>query len=236
MVDKKQNVEVRDQKSISKNEMQGFLRHLSTKRALVCPVDTGKVIEFREVDIALLDMNQGSILDATRILDDHVSYKSIKEYYFPQTELMFTFENDDIVDNKDIPGYAIFGARPCDLEALRVMTAVYSTGKYADPFFHRRFEANFLIGIGCKNLKPECFCQEMGVDKEFSDFCDVMLTDNGDCYIVEYLSEKGRSELDGYLRDENHPLGFVSAQNHPPAVAGTLFSKRAYAPKITPAL
>jgi len=198
---------------ISKNEMQGFLRHLGAKRTLVCPVDTGKVIEFREIDIALLDKNQGNILDATHILDEHVSYKALKEYYFPQTELMFTFENDDVVDNKDIPGYAIFGARPCDLEALRVMNAVYSTGKYADPFFHRRLEANFLIGIGCKNLKRECFCQEMGVDKKFSDFCDVMLTDNGDTYSVEYLSEKGRLELDGYLgvngklKMENGKLG-----------------------------
>jgi len=188
-----------EQKSISKKDMHGFLQHLGLKRALVCPVDTGKVIEFQKVGIDELDKSEGIILDAVHLSDEQVSYKSIKEYYFPQTELMFTFKNDDVTDNKNIPGYAIFGARPCDLEALRVMNVVYSTGKYADPFFHRRFEANFLIAIGCKNTKPECFCQEIGVDKEFSDFCDVMLSDNGDSYSVEYLSKKGKQELDGYL-------------------------------------
>jgi len=107
MASDKQGSEIRNQVSISKDDFNKFLKRLSTKRALVCPVDTGKVIEFREVDITLLDKNQGNILDAIHILDDHVSYKALKEYYFPQTELMFTFENDNVIDNKDIPGYAI---------------------------------------------------------------------------------------------------------------------------------
>ena len=125
------------------------------------------------------------------------SYKSIKEFYFPQTELMFTFENEEAIDRTEPPGYVIFGARPCDLEALRVMSTVYTTGKYADPFFQRRFEANLLIGVGCKEQKAECFCNEMGIDREFSDFCDIMLFDNGDDYGVEHLSEKGKQALKG---------------------------------------
>jgi len=148
---------------ISKENMCDFLKHLSSERILVGPVDT--------------------------------SYKSIKEFYFPQTELMFTFENGEALDKIDPPGYVIFGARPCDLEALRVMSTVYTTGKYADPFFQRRFEANLLIGVGCMEQKPGCFCNEMGVDSEFSDFCDIMLFDNGDSYSVLHLSEKGKQAL-----------------------------------------
>jgi len=170
---------------ISKKDMKGFLEHLAAKRTLVGPVDTGKVIEFREA--AACDI----------LMYDRVSYKSLKEFYFPQTELMFTFKDGDVTDNAEIPGYVIFGAKPCDLEALRVMSIVYTTGKYADPFFQRRFEANLLIGVGCIDRKPECFCDEMGVDKEFSDFCDIMLTDIGDGYSIEYTSEKGAKALEG---------------------------------------
>ena len=172
--------------TISKDIMRGFLEHLGKERILVGPVDTGKVIEYRQADASDI------------LMDDQVSYKSVKDCYFPQTELMFTFNDGDAVDNTDIPGYVIFGARPCDLEALRVMDTVYTTGKYADPFFKRRFEANLLIAVGCLNQKPECFCQEMAVDKDFSDFCDIMLIDVGDSYDVEFLSENGRRALKGF--------------------------------------
>ena len=172
---------------ISKDVMRGFLEHLSLERTLAGPVDTGKVIEYHEGAAA-----------ADILMDDRVSYKSVKEFYFPQTELMFTFEGGEAVDNTDIKGYVIFGAKPCDLEALRVMSTVYSTGKYADPFFQRRFEANLLIGVGCLDRKPGCFCHELGVDKEFSDFCDIILVDEGESYLVVQLSEKGRLALKGY--------------------------------------
>ena len=172
--------------TINKTEMKAFLEFLSADKKLVGPVDTGKVIEFREAPAADI------------LMDDLVSYISIKEYYFPQSELMFTFENDDITDKSDMPGYIIFGAKPCDLEALRVMSIVYSSGKYADPFFQRRFDANFLIGIGCKNRKPECFCDEMGINMEFSDFCDIILVDEGDSYRVALTSEKGQNALNSF--------------------------------------
>jgi len=178
--------------TISKKEMHEFLKYLSIERALVCPVNTGKVIEFRET------LCTESNCDCNYLSDYCISYKALKEYYFPQTELMFTFEGDDVIDNANLPGYAIFGARPCDLEALRVMSIVYSTGKYADPFFQRHFDANFLIGVGCSGLKPECFCEEMGINKEFTDFCDVMLIDDGDNYTVTHLSEKGEQELNKF--------------------------------------
>jgi len=175
---------------ITKEEMRRLLSSLSNERTLIGPVDTGKVIEFRETDVDDI------------LMDDQVSYKSLKEYYFPQTELMFTFKDGDALDNVDIPGYVIFGAKPCDLEALRVMSIVYTTGKYADPFFQRHFDANLLIGVGCVNTKPECFCREMGIDKDFSGFCDIFLIDNGESYTVQHLSEKGKEALKIYEHSE----------------------------------
>jgi len=177
-----------DKDQLTKENMRKFLEHLGKGRTLVGPVDTGKVIEYREA--AASDI----------LMDDRVSYNSIKAYYFPQTELMFTFDNEEVEDNNNIQGYVIFGARPCDLDALKVMSVVYTTGKYTDPFFQRRFEANLLIGVGCINEKPECFCREMGVDKEFSDFCDIMLKDCGDYYTAEYMSDKGNVAFQGYLK------------------------------------
>ena len=173
--------------SMSKENMRGFLEFLNKERTLIGPVDNGKVIEYKETSASEV------------LMDDRVTYNSLKAYYFPQTELMFTFENEEVIDNTNIPGYVIFGARPCDLEALRVMSVVYTTGKYEDPFFKRRFDVNLLIGVGCVSEKPECFCRKMGIDKEFSDFCDIMLADIGDNYDIIYVSEKGNTVLMDYM-------------------------------------
>ena len=171
---------------IKKDTLNDLLEFLSKDRIAVGPVDTGKVVEFRQADIAEF------------ITDDRVSYKSMKEFYFPQMEKMFTFTDGQVSDNENLKGFLIFGARPCDTEALRVMNAVYTTGKYADPFFKRRFDANFIVSLGCLDEKPACFCDKSGVDKEYSDYCDIMLNDKGDSYVVEYLSEKAKKELEGY--------------------------------------
>jgi len=211
-------IKVSDVFTVSKEFIPGFLEHLSKERTLIGPVDTGKVIEYREAT-------------ATEILmDDCVSYNSIKAFFFPQTELMFTFENEEIEDNTSIPGYVIFGAKPCDLEALRIMSVVYTTGKYADPFFQRRFEKNFIIGVGCINEKPECFCGEIGVDKTFSDFCDIMLRDDGDNYSIMHMSEKGKDAFDSYMKQgdgsfassskpssDSNNINRMKQRNRPPA-------------------
>ena len=175
--------------TIKKAALQGLLEHLSTERMLVGPVDTGKTVEFRRAAPAEI------------LTDDRVSYKSIKEFYFPQVERMFTFSDGEVRDNTDIPGFLIFGARPCDLEALRVMSKVYMDGKYVDPFFQRRFAANFVIGVGCLAEKPGCFCGQIGIDKAFSDFCDIMLGDAGESYTVEHMSEKAKQVLSGYSQN-----------------------------------
>ena len=174
---------------IKKADLQGLLEYLSVDRTLVGPVDTGKVVEFRAATISEV------------LTDDRVSYKSIKEFYFPQVERMFTFVDGEVVDNTELPGFLIFGARPCDLEALRVMSKVFMDGKYADPFFQRHFDANLVIGVGCLSVKPGCFCDQLGIDKEFSDFCDMMLIDIGESYTIEYFSEKAKEALGGYSKE-----------------------------------
>jgi len=200
---------------VSKDDIKRLLECLGKERKLVAPVDTGRVIEFREVFTS-------GIQDSIKILAKNtVSYKSLKEFYFPQAELMFTFTKDDIIDNISLPGYVIFGARPCDLEALRIMSVVYTTGKYNDPFFKRHFETNLIIGIGCTGEKPGCFCKEMEIDREYSNFCDIMLIDAGNDYSVVHLSEKGENALkevpEVYARYINSSGGLPASKTEEPS-------------------
>lgn len=168
---------------ISKQTLRSLLDALAKERTLVGPVDTGKVVEYRPAAAADI------------LMDDRISYKSPKEYYFPQVEKLMTFGEGGAKENDPGPGTVIFGAKPCDLEALRVMNEVFMKGRYADPFFAKRMDKNLIIGVGCEEKKPGCFCDALGIDMRFSDFCDVMLRPDGDGYAVERLSEKGRAAL-----------------------------------------
>ncbi len=168
---------------VSKDALRALLAALAKERTLVGPVDTGKIVEFR---VAAPD---------EILLDDRVSYKSMKEFYFPQSEKLMTFGEEGARESAPPEGAVIFGARPCDCEALRMLQAVFEGGRYADPFFQRRLDANLLIGVGCEEKKPGCFCDEVGVDKGFSDFCDILLVPEGEGYALAHLSDKGRAAL-----------------------------------------
>ncbi len=168
---------------ITKDTLRKLLSVLSADMRLIGPVNTGKVVEFRD-----------TCADEV-LMDDAISYKSPKEYYFPQTEKLMSFTQDEALEPPEPPTTLIFGAKPCDLEALRVMQAVFMEGRYADPFFARRMDKNLIIGVGCVQKKAGCFCDELGLDMTFSDFCDIFLCPNGEGYTLERLSEKGAAAL-----------------------------------------
>ena len=180
-----------DNRFMSKDTLRKLLQKLSEKRTLVGPVNTGKAIEYQKASAEEI------------LIDDQVSYKSCKEFYFPQVEKLMTFEGDEAKENTELANVAIFSARPCDLEALRVMREVFMAGRYADPFFGRHMDANLLIGVGCVEKKPGCFCDELGLDKDFSDFCDIFLSPEAEGYQVAYLSEKGKAALAELAETEN---------------------------------
>ena len=107
----------------------------------------------------------------------------------------------------------IFGIKPCDLEGLNILKAILTKGRFRDAWFVRRVENTIFIGMNCISEKPGCFCAERGLDKKYSDACDIFLTDTGDNYMLQIISNAGRSLFDGlnldYFRSDN--FEFVSS-------------------------
>ena len=173
---------------ISKARMREILALLMKERRVVAPVSNGKVIDYLEVE------NVDSIL-----MGDEIPYKSPKEFFFPRCEKIITFAGDEAVAEMPDQVLVLFGARPCDLEALKVMTAVFTGGKYEDPFFKAKLDSSLIIGVSCMEKKPGCFCERRETDMNFSDACDLFLKNTGDGYEPLYVSEKGREAFGGLL-------------------------------------
>ena len=131
---------------------------------------------------------------------------SPKSTVFPQSERMFAFHTDRVREDafilKEIPEEGeermIFGIRPCDARSLLVLDKVFLIqGATKDPFYLQKREKAVLVGIGCNAPCSTCFCHWTGGGPFSSEGLDVFLADLGAAFLVNPMSQKGESLLEG---------------------------------------
>lgn len=125
------------------------------------------------------------------ILDDNLAYKSPKEYLFPQVEKIISFGENEVLANVRDSKTIVLGIKPCDLDALKIMTAVFTNGKYTDTYFEQNLKNTILVGMGCVNEKPGCFCADRGLNKAYSSSCDIFLSENRETFTIDIITERG---------------------------------------------
>ena len=193
---------------ISKIRMREILSILMEEKLIAAPVSTGKTIDFLAVD------------DVAKILmGDEIPYKSPKEFFFPRCEKLMTFTENEAVAEEPGKGLVLFGARPCDLEALKILTAIFSKGQFRDDFFIARLETSLIIGVACLEKKPGCFCERRETDMYYSESCDLFLKNTGDDYEVLFVSGKGREAFSGFIPgiknfENPAPAGYRDTAEH----------------------
>jgi len=177
-----------DTLALSKDEIKKILGELIKNYTVYAPVMTGKK----------LDYAQASDPDVI-VLSDELPYKSPKEIFFPRCEKLITFKDGDVTAETPEEKTVLFGAKPCDLEALEIMRKVFTEGKFKDPFFEKRLDNALIVGLACADKKPGCFCDERETNMGYSDKCDLFLKSADDGYEVLHVSEKGREALCEYI-------------------------------------
>jgi sulfhydrogenase subunit beta (sulfur reductase) len=122
-----------------------------------------------------------------------------KALFLPPHEALFRFQK-----NKD--GYElapsttdekrrlIFGIRPCDARALALLDRVFKDS-YEDPYYLSRRQGSILVGLACSNPYETCFCTSLGLGPAESGDVDLMLTDIGDTFLIDAVTDKGRELL-----------------------------------------
>jgi len=123
-----------------------------------------------------------------------------KALFFPPMEEMFRFRKDKGSyqverSNSDEVKPLIFGIRPCDAKALALLDMTFSDA-YEDPYYLAKRRNGVLVGLGCTNPCDSCFCTSLGSNSNDSTNVDLMLTNIGDDFLVEAVTEKGKALLD----------------------------------------
>ena len=130
------------------------------------------------------------------------SIPSPKTLIFPQTEVLFEFNDSGSYDDngkavavkETLPRekpQIILGLRPCDAKAITLMDKVFGED-FEDPYYLKRRNMTILVGLGCETPpSPNCFCTSLGGSPHGKAGLDILVTDLGDDYYVESLTEKG---------------------------------------------
>jgi len=96
---------------------------------------------------------------------------------------------------EQVPRYAFFGARSCDLHAIAVQDEVLMRGDHPDPHYAARREGAFIVAVNCGEAGGTCFCVSMGTGPRAESGYDLALTEvldaEGHRFVVEVGSERG---------------------------------------------
>jgi len=132
------------------------------------------------------------------VLPDVQTVVPVKKVVFPARECFFEFEETDgttltLTERRpDAPATVVFGVRPCEGKALTLTDSVFG-GTFDDPYYGERRKATAIVGLAC-NTPPssDCFCLSVGGAPHSTEGLDILLTDLGETYYAQALTETGK--------------------------------------------
>jgi len=130
-------------------------------------------------------------------LDFANSKRLPKEAFFPPSEVMFVYAGGQPEAPSSTGDRLLFGPRPCDARSFLVLGKVFNTPDYQDAYYVEKRERTCIVGIGCNRPLSTCFCTSVGGGPFDEEGLDVLLSDLGDRYLVQIISERGRRLLEG---------------------------------------
>jgi ferredoxin len=127
--------------------------------------------------------------------EPHNTRISPKALFLPMTETLVKFTRFGGYEDAQqvIQPRIIFAIRPCDAQAVQLLDTSFIQEAYTDPLWQERREKTITVGLGCHEPCHNGFCTTVGYGPFNRAGLDVLLTDLGEVFHVETLTEKGRS-------------------------------------------
>lgn len=172
---------------IKKNELAALLADLSKNYRVYAPVVKGDDTFF-EVISPESELSLGAS-----------PKKPVKEILFPQSEELFNYSVDNegvrmesaLDDTKTVA----FGVRPCDAKAMALLDNVFHNDQYQDVYYLSRRNNTIIVSLGCNQPASTCFCSSVNSGPFNTDGSDILLTDLGEAYLAEGITEQGKALL-----------------------------------------
>jgi len=176
-------------KILEKKELESWLNKILQERLLVAPRRVDDLTLFRPVQ------------SVDEIEFDYQNTKlSPKEFFFPKTDTLFTVQSKDgdiELKPKNVEQErVIFGIRPCDARGIVMLDGPY-LDEPSDALWAQYRDKTTLVGLACTRPAPQCFCSSVGGAPNDSSCVDILLTETGDGYAIETVTEKGERLLQG---------------------------------------
>ena len=115
-----------------------------------------------------------------------------KSLFYPQTETLYRYNVGET--DMGAPGgadeFIVMGIRPCDARSLAIVDKLFNWDP-ADPYYNERREKATLFGFACLEPCANCFCTSVGGGPASTEGLDALVTDLGDSYLIQVLTEKG---------------------------------------------
>jgi ferredoxin len=151
----------------------------------------------REKDIVLF-APLGAAADLC--LDEVATRNSIKEFFFPPCEKIFSYElgqkDVTLAENEDFPRTLLLGGRACDAQSIDRLDRLFGWDS-RDTFYFKHREATTVATIVCDRYDDACFCTSVGFTPRSDAGSDVLFVpqaENGR-YLVEAVTDKGKAFL-----------------------------------------
>jgi len=176
---------------IKKDHLTGLLRKLMKTHRLVAPVRN------RHGDVLFTAIHD---LDAVSFELTEPPQNSLKEFFLPQEEVLYTYKVTGKTgysfqpSSVEVPATVYFGAHPCDISSLLYMDVIFTRNR-RDPFYLRRRRGSLIIGINCNQPAENCFCNATGSGPFLELGSDLQLTDLDDRFLVEAGRAGGRAVI-----------------------------------------
>ncbi len=172
---------------ISKDRIIPWLNQLLQKRILVAPVQNEELISFQPITRA----EEGR-------LDFGNTALSAKDWFLPPTEILFSMQSNGEKPRLTPAGIekdaVIFGVRPCDAKGIALID-IPLLKEPGDILYQQRRARTTIIGLACRQARPECFCTSMGTAPDDKSNVDILLTETANGYIIQVVTEKGKALL-----------------------------------------
>jgi sulfhydrogenase subunit beta (sulfur reductase) len=180
-------------KTFTKEEWIKALERLREAYRIFVPVKEGDFHEFKVMEEGTKpDFNYQN----TRLSPKSVVYPQSERLLETTVDESHREENIYSESSKEYPPQAIVGIRPCDAHGFQIVKVNFDNPEFRDPWWVERYEATTLVGLGCNEPCPTCFCTSVGGGPFNEKGLDVLLHDLGGIFVVKGITEKGGAFLE----------------------------------------